>query len=168
MTTTRLNQDFDMVERMELDLIAKATSAFTAADVAAGVFGVFSLDDLEHKTEAELCQKIALGVGYTGAEPRDNAKAALGTAPGGSAVKVIDFMFAVILAVPHGDYCQERYSATKLMTVLRRGILGSSVSGDSTNRTWSFVKEFPNISNSTDTMLYYTQVWRVDLPVTSA
>jgi len=80
---------------------------------------------------------------------------------------VIDFLFHVILAVPHGKDCVERYSATKLLTVLRRSIQGKHCDGDATNRTWTFVKEFPNVTESTDTMLYYSQVWSLRLPANS-
>ena len=161
----RLNQDNDMLERMELDLSTKAQAAFVAAGVQSNVHGVFSLDDLENKTEQDLCNLIAVGVGYAGAEPSEvPAKPGQPSAPGGNTVKVIDFVFHVILAVPHGKDCVERYSATKLLTILRRSIQGTPVDGDETNRTWSFTKEFPNVNDSTDTMLYYSQVWAVRIP----
>lgn len=163
----RLNEDNEMIERMEVDLSSKAQAAFVTAGVSPSIHGVFSLDDLERKTEEELCQRVAVGVGYWGAKPHAGESAQRGsqnTAPGGNAVKMVDFVFMVILAVPHGENCLERYSATRLLTVLRRGINGSTVSGDATNRTWTFVSETPNITESTDSMLYYTQVWRVTLP----
>lgn len=162
---TLLHHDDAMLERMELDLVVKSQTAYAAAGLSANIHGVFSLDDLEGKEESDLCGLLAVGVGYAGAEPYDPQKAQLNTAPGGSAVRMVDFLFHIILAVPHGRDCMERYSATKLLTVLRRGILGTSCSGDATNRTWAFVREFPNITESTDTMLYYSQVWRLALPV---
>lgn len=165
-TLPRLNTDPGMIERMEVDLATKAEAAYTSAGLSPVVFGVFSLDDLEKKSEADLCQKLAVGVGYAGAEPtvaqnlRDNLN--VGSS---NAAKTVDFIFTIILAVPTGAECSERYSATKLLTILRMGILGSSVSGDITNRTWAFVKESPNVQESTDTMLYYSQVWRVAMQV---
>lgn len=159
-----LPQDDSMIERMELDLQKKAQDAYTSAGLAANIHGVFSLDDLETTEESDLCGKLAVGVGYAGAEPYEAQKTQLNTSPGGNAVKVVDFVFHVILAVPHGKGCVERYSATRLLTTLRRGILGTSCSGDVTSRTWAFVREFPNISESTDTMLYYSQVWRISIP----
>ncbi len=162
-----LTKDNDMIERMELDLAAKAQSAYTAAGLSPNVHGIFSLDDLEKKIEADLCSKLAVGVGYAGALPTIDPKAPLNTAPGGNAVKMVAFTFNVILAVPTGEDCLERYSATKLLTVLRRGILGSIIDGDSASRTWAFAKEFPNVQESTQTMLYYTQVWQVILPAVS-
>lgn len=163
---TILNRDVTMIERMEGDLATKCGAALTQVSITAGVHGVFSLDDLEKKTEADLCGSIAIGVGYMGAEPThldSNPKAPLNVGKG-EAVKSLDFMFTVILAVPTGADCMERYDATKILTVLRQKIMGSDVDGDQVQRTWAFVKEQPNIAASTDTMLYYSQVWRVALP----
>ena len=163
---TLLNRDQSMIERMEGDLATKCAAAVAGISVTAGVHGVFSLDDLEKKTEADLCGGIAIGVGYMGAEPTHldtNPKAALNVGKG-EAVKSLDFMFTVILAVPTGADCAERYDATKILTVLRQTIMGSDVDGDHVQRSWAFVKEQPNIAASTDTMLYYSQVWRVALP----
>jgi hypothetical protein len=159
----RLNADYDMIERMELDLVTKAQAAFTAAGLTVNVHGVFSIDDLENKTESDLCSKIAIGVGYMGAELTSykvDPKVPLNVSAG-LAAKTVDFLFSIILGVPTGDACEERYNATKLLTALRRHILGSMVSGDRASRNWNFVKESPNISESTKTMLYYSQVWRV-------
>jgi len=156
-----------MVERMEADLGAKASAAYTAAGISPAILGVFSLDDLEKKLESDLCGKLAVGVGYAGAEPTavvSNPKAPLNVGSS-NAAKTVDFIFTVILAVPTGPECTERHSATKLLTILRLGILGSTVSGDNTNRTWAFVRESPNITESTETMLYYSQVWRVAMPI---
>lgn len=164
MSTLRLNQDNDMVERMEKDLAGKAREAFYSANLMAGIHGVFSLDDLETQTETDLCKKLAVGVGYAGAEPASDPKGHLNSAPGGNTVKAVDFLFHVILAVPHGPDCSERYSATRLLTVLRRSIQGTLCSGDATNRSWGFVKELPNVQDSTDTMLYYSQVWLLRVP----
>lgn len=164
MSTPRLNQDNEMIERMELDLVAKAKEAFFTANLEALIHGVFSLDELEELTETSLCQKLAVGVGYAGAESASDPKGSLNSGPGGNTTKMVDFLFHVILAVEHGKECVERYSATKLLTVLRRGIQGKICSGDQTNRTWAFVKEFPNVTDSTDTMLYYSQVWLLRLP----
>lgn len=159
-----LTNDIDMIERMELDLVTKAQVAFTTAGLTANIHGVYSLDDLEDKEVSDLCGLLAVGIGYAGAEPYNVHKVSLNTAPGGEAVKLVDFLFHVILAVPHGRGCMERYSATKLLTILRQGILGTSCSGDMTSRTWAFVKEFPNIVDSTEAMLYYSQVWRITIP----
>lgn len=162
----RLQDQLDMLERLELSLVSKAQEAFIAAGLTANIHGVFSLDDLEDQTESDLCGKLAVGVGYAGAEPGTEARGQ-SSAPGGNTVKVIDFLFHVILAVPHGKGCAERYSATKLLTVLRRSIQGTPGDGDATNRTWTFVKEFPNVNDSTDTMLYYSQVWSLRIPAVS-
>lgn len=162
----RLQDQLEMIEVMELSLVSMAQDAFLAASLTANIHGVFSLDDLETQTESDLCGRLAVGVGYAGAEPSTEARGQ-SSAPGGNTVKVIDFLFHVILAVPHGKGCVERYSATKLLTVLRRSIQGKPCGGDATNRTWTFVKEFPNVNDSTDTMLYYSQVWSIRIPAHS-
>lgn len=169
-TMLRLNQDPDMVERMEKDLTSKVKEAFESAGVSSMVFGVFSLDDLETKSKDELCNKLAVGVGYVLSEPTavsTNQKDPLNVGSV-NAAKTVDFVFSIILAVPTGPECAERYSATKLLTVLRQSILGSTVSGDSTNRTWAFVKEAPNVAESTEEMLYYSQIWRVAVVIVGA
>lgn len=167
MRTPLLNLDDTMIERMEADLVSKVQAAYNAAGVEVAVYGVFSLDDLEKKQESELCGAIGIGVGYLGAEPTGvdtNPKAALNVSRG-EAMKALDFMYMIILAVPTNG-CDERFPATKLLTIMRRKIMGSTISGDEVNRTWAFVKEGPQISESSDTMLYYSQVWRVALPQT--
>lgn len=158
----RLNQDDDMIERMETDLKAKAAESFVDAGQAANVCGVYSLEDLAELNENDLCRKVAVGVGYAGADPFDS-KAPGPSAPGGGTVRQVEFTFHVILAVPND--CGQRYLGTKLLSVLRRRILGKTCDGDITNRAWSFVKEFPDITNSDNKMLYYSQVWRIALPI---
>lgn len=163
----RLNVDPKMITRMEDDLIEKITSSFEGAQMDSSIHGVFSLDDLEKKTETDLCQKPAVGVGYAGCELVNAELTAKSPSNVGSltAARVVDFRFLVILGVPTDGDCQERYSATTLLTILRRGIHGSTVSDDHTNRTWGFVRERPDPAASTTTMLYYLQEWRVSIPL---
>lgn len=161
---TMLNTDNDMLERMELSLVSHIGAAIIQASLQAGVFGVFSLDELEDKTVSDLCGKVAVGVAYAGAEPPDS-KPHMSSAPGGDTVKIVDYMFHVILAVPTGKGCTERYSATKLLTILRRGINGKICDGDAANRTWTFVKEFPNVEASTTEALFFSQVWKLRIPL---
>jgi hypothetical protein len=166
--STRLNNDDEMLQRMETDLATKCSAAMTAAGVTANVHGVFSLDDLEKKGENDLCNKIAVGVGYAGAENRLEARSGRqGDAGGGQAIALMDALFHVLLVVPVGEDCEERYDATKLLTVLRRRVHGTKVDGDSSSRHWAWVKEFPNIEQSSDTLLYYSQVWRASIPMVS-
>lgn len=162
-TGMRLTKDVRQIERMEKDLIAKASEAMTKSGITSLVHGVFSIDDLEKKTANDLCRHIGVGVGYLRAEPLaqvTDPKAPSTSMPGG-AVRTLSFSFMVILAVPTGEGCEEVYDATQVLTALRFGIMGSKVAGDETNRTWEFVRESPDIEASTDTMLYYSQVWRV-------
>lgn len=159
-----LNRDINQIERMETDLTLKVKSALAAHNVNDNVHGVFSLDDLENKMASDLCGAIAVGVGYLRIEPTGDPKALLNTAPGGQATKLLDYIFGIILAVPTGSQCGERHTATQVLTALRFGIMGSIVDGDVSARTWDFVREAPDAQESTDTMLYYHQVWRLALP----
>ena len=164
---TRLNDDAEMIARMEKDLIAKIGLSYSQAQIDIALHGVFSLDDLEKKTESDLCQKPAVGVGYAGCELVNAELTARSASNVGSsmAARMVDYRFLVILGVPTERDCEERYSATTLLTVLRRGIHGSIVSDDHTNRTWGFVREKPDPAASTPSMLYYVQEWRVSVPL---
>lgn len=161
-----LNTDIDMIERMEADLFVKVRNALGVYGLTQNVHGVFSIDDLENKLGSDLCNHIGVGVGYWKAEPTNvttDPKANLNV-DRGMAVKTLDFLFMVILAVPTGGQCAERQSATKVLTGLRLSIMGSEVAGDKTARTWAFVRESPVIDESDDAMLYYSQVWRLAMP----
>lgn len=160
----RLQADNDMVQAMELDLVTKVQEAYATAGLSANILGVYSIDDLENMRVGDLCNLIGVGVAYNGAVPTPPDSHVNSSAPGGRSVKMIDFMFLVILVVPHGEGCTERYDATKLLTVIRRGVLGTTCAGDVTNRTWSFVREFPNVQESTDSELYYSQIWKISIP----
>lgn len=162
-----IHQQDDMIEQLELDLADKAAAAFTAANVDSSVFGVFSLDDLETKTENELQRRIAVGVAYSSAAPPEIDSNPKGSAaPGqGMAARMVAYEFLVVLAVPTGPDCMERYNGTKLLSVLRRKIHGASIAVDAASRRWNFQREKPNPEASTETMLYYTQVWQVALPL---
>lgn len=166
MSTLLINDD-EMVERMEVDLATKAAAAFVATGLSAKVYGVFSLDDLEEKMQNELQSKIGIGVGYHKASPLAiSSNAAASASPGRSgAVKMIQYEFLVILATPTDRKCMERYTATKLLTILRRSIHGSTVAEDAGQRVWNFMLEKPEPEPSTDTMMYHSQLWQVSLPL---
>lgn len=161
-----LNKDVNMIQRMEEDLTEKAKVAFTTYQLKQNIFGVFSLDDLEGKLESDFCNNIGVGIGFMQVVPTGlttDPKAPLNVGSQ-NAVKQLDYFFGVILAVPTGEQCKERNNATKVLTALRFSIMGSVVAGDASSRTWAFVKEAPEIAQSSDTMLYYQQVWRVAIP----
>lgn len=159
--TTSLITDPDVLDRLEKDLIQKAVDALTAAEVASVVYGVFSLDELERKQAEELEGRMAVGVGYQGCKAmtlKDNA------AQGNTAVGT-EFFFLVMFAVPVDEVLSQRRTASQILSILRRGIVGSPIVDSArTQRTWTFVQEKPEVEDSTETMLYYTQVWRIVLP----
>lgn len=160
----RLVDDPEVLKRLEDDLINKCAKALNDAAYYSVVHGVFSLDDLENKTEKDLDGKLAVGVGYSGCTPT-----AVNVNPTqGNVANMLEYTYTIMFAVPVDALCSQRYSASKILTVLRRSILGSQVeSRERTQRTWSFVRERPEIAESSGTMLYYTQVWRLLMPVTS-
>jgi len=162
--TQLVNLDPEQLQRMEDDLITKVQAALTEANLMQRIFGIFSIDDLEHKQESELCGGIAIGVGYLGAQELErNSQLNVDRS---RAAKSTEFNYMVLLAIPTDESCSTRYDGLKLLTLLRQGILGSTIDGDTTNRTWDFVQEKPDISESSRTMLYYSQVWRVVMQAT--
>lgn len=154
-----LNKNDDMIAIMEQDLIEKIQVAINCnPDLRMFVHGVFNIDDLERLMVDDLSGGIGVGVAFVGAAGTDEK------APGSSA-KQVAFSFSVILAVPHGDAVHERHNATKLLTVLRRAIIGKRIANDPVQRTWNYLNERPEPSASTANMLYYAQLWQVTMPV---
>lgn len=167
MSDVLLVNDDTMLARLEKDLTDKATAAFADAAVDSMVYGVFSLDDLENKQESDLSRRIGVGIAYNGTTDLaiDFNSNKSPSPSGGQAVKMLSYSFLLILAVPTGPECTERYNATQLLTVLRRRVHGSKVSGDPVSRAWNFAAEKPEPGASTETMLYYTQTWKISLPL---
>lgn len=161
--TNLLHLRDEMLVYMEEDLVDKCRLALVNNEIKARVAGVFSLDDLEDKESAELEGKIAVGVGYHSAQAIDGKVHA-----GPAGVSIVEYNFMVLLAVPTeggSDIAdKQRYSATRLLSILRRGVAGKIVAGDRASRTWTFVSEAPRIPESTDSVQYYSQVWRLVLP----
>lgn len=160
--------DPDHIATMEADLTQKATAAFTAANVSHLAEGVFDLDDLERKM-ANSVGGIGVGIAYNGRRwvdlEIDFKTGRSPTVDGSPAAKMLAYSFLLVLAVPTGQDCEERYNATKLLAVLSRSIHGSPLADDQTARRWNFISEQPHPDQSTDTMLYYTQVWQANLPL---
>ena len=160
-----LNKDKSMLTRMELDLTTKARDAFNSAGISSSVYGIFSLDDLEQQRESDICaaNTIAVGVGYHGAKNVMEDEKGNG-ANGHGRTAMNEFRYMVVLAVPAGKDCDIRYNAGELLTIMRLSIHGSQVDGAAAARTWQFVSEAPNISQSSDDILYYVQIWQTKLP----
>jgi len=159
-----LNRDPEQLKRMEDDLISKVQKALEQAEISKRIFGIFSIDDLEGKQEKELCGGIAIGVGYLGASEVTRHEQL--NVDRSRAAKSVEFSYMILLAIPADEYCEVRYDGLQLLTLLRQGILGSTIDGDTTNRTWDFVQEKPDIGESSRSMLYYSQVWRTVMQAT--
>lgn len=156
-----IHTDPDMIQRMEDDLRNKIQVAINCnPDLNMVVHGVFSIEDLEQKLESEMGGAIGVGVGYMGCERKEDQKPARG-----NAASIATFSFTTILAVPTSKFSDERHPATKLLSLVRNSIIGQPVGDDTVQRVWDFVREQAEPSASTPTMLYYSQVWQLTLPI---
>jgi hypothetical protein len=152
---------------MEADLIRKSTEALQCADLSLRVFGVFSLDDMENMLVNDLRNGIAVGVGYLGSQATPHSAPNQLNVDRGNAARGVEFSYMLLLAIPtQNGCCDVRYDALELLASLRNRILGSTIQGDVVNRTWDFVQEKPDISESSLSVLYYSQVWRTVLMAT--
>ncbi len=166
MAVKRISEDTNMIERMEADLMQKVREGLgNAPDIASlTVHGVFSLDHLESMRASELCNDIGVGVGYMSSSVNQIDITGPGNVDQGQGKGMTYFKFVIVLAVPTEESCGTRHNATRLLTLMRKGIHGKVVSDDITNRCWRFISEQPEISASTKQMLYYSQMWQVSLP----
>lgn len=160
----KLIEDPEVLFRLEEDLLDKAEAALVASDIRSRVLGIFSIDDLENKTEEQLQGLMAVGVGYLGSR----ATTTQGNTAQSQGRAMIEYRYMIVFAAPVDTEQSQRPLATHLLTTLRRGVLGSNIKDPKgqAQRAWEFVEEQPVISESSRTMLYYTQVWRVLLPLT--
>lgn len=160
-----LNKDPDMILTMENDLKQKVQFAIDSnPSMRMVVHGVFSIEDLEQKLESDLGGTIGVGIQYVGCERSKSEAPVVGR---NDAVCSVTFSFAIVLAVPATEFSEERINAGSLLTILRSSVLGTAIADDSGQRVWSFVRELAEPSASTPTMLYYSQVWQVMLPIVS-
>lgn len=172
MSNVLLPNNPDLLEVLERDLIHKIKDSVSKAGLGGNVYGVFSLDDLETKSAEDFCGGVAFGVGYQGTKPVTENAGQINTAKTG-ALQTCEVLFLVLVAAPMDEMCSKRLTGMKLLTILRQGIMGSSVSAvpgepagrNEVQRSWAFVGERPEVSESTSTMLYYTQQWRIVLPM---
>lgn len=163
MTTPKLlHMNPDMIEVLETDLRTKVIATAAEASIDIGVAGVFSLDDLEELTVADLCKKLACGVAYLGAEDLTPHS----TTTNSNAARMSNFNFIVVVAVPVSKAGSEnRLDGSKMLTVMRQRLQNAKVVDSLTDVRWFFVKETPQPSESNNTILYYSQVWRIVLPI---
>ena len=162
-----LHEQLDMIELMNADLRAKITTSFDDLDVPqkANVSGCFDLTDLERQNKNDKARGIRVGVAYLSGER------VLGARPGPNsnvdvvqrAVSSVEFRFLVILGMCEDPDCNYRYSATQLLTVMRRGVSGTRCGDDTVNRTWVWVAERPEPSASSSNYLYYSQIWQLSM-----
>lgn len=166
MAALPLNQDPFMAQRMEQSLISNCTDALAEyPDLNANVMGVFSLDDMEKLQESSLAERIAIGVALISITPVSARRDPQYNGEGGPAGKMLDFTFMVILGLPANDQYPRRFDASAILSILRFHTLGTGIEDGRMQRPWEFVQEKPEIADSTRTMLYYSQLWRVTIPI---
>lgn len=159
-----IRDDIAQIERLENDLKQRCVDALNDNGVEGLVDGVYSIDHLESLLETDLNGRIGIGVSYMGTVLSDAVRGNPNSDP--RVVSMAEFNFTVILAVPCDQALTQRFNATTLLAVLRFGILGKSVEVSiGSQRAWQFIQEKPEVEPSTPTMLYYTQVWRLTMPV---
>ena len=145
-----LHRNINMLAIMEQDLVDKVKAAFAAnPEVELDVYGVFDLDELERLQESSFRNQLAVGVGYLGAERLGSESSNIST----GFARTLNYNFIVLLAVPTSDSGATRYSATRLLTVIRNSIMGTRISNDTLQRQWSIVREKPEIGESNRNML---------------
>lgn len=139
----------------ELEGLVQEVPAFSAA-----CFSVFSLEDLETRTELQTLP-IA-GVGYDGAElAGTNGTSAQER---NNSVSMVDVQFLIILAISYRYAGQDdtKPQATNLLDQIRSKVLGYK---GVNSRPWRFYGERPEPGASTDGMAFYSQIWRTTIPV---
>lgn len=166
----------DAIERMSKKLQSLAKSSYDNATIKSKVYGVFSLDDLERQMKDSLVRgQVGIGISYEGAQRDDiQSNTSNTTMNPGQGRASLNFYFLIVVAVASNDCCEGKFNGTNLLQVLRRGIFAQQTMDEDREhgvdpaiyRTWDFVKEGPEISASNDAMLYYSQVWRANAPVT--
>lgn len=158
-----LNHDIEMIERMTVDLSEKATAAMNAAGIQPNVYTIFSLDELEEKTESDICNSHALGVGWLQSVTMNESAGTNNGTASTSKARGVEHLFGVILAAP--IECAGQFAPTKLLSALLLGVLGQKVADDPASRTWEFVRQATVPNESSDKMRYYQQVWRLAMPI---
>lgn len=177
-----LVKDLNIIDTLEKDLVGKIQEFVTAQDIDAVIHGVFSLDDLENKLENDLQGGLGIGVGFLGREVErsesENTSNSTRTVYSSNAGAIVSYTYLVVLAVPTDGSCNSRLSATQILTLLQAKITASAV-GDSdevptnsniirsvkSQRNWEFLKDGPSVAESTATLLFYTQYWKLRIPI---
>lgn len=161
-----LNLDPSRIELMECDLANKMRLSYTEVpDLDINVIEVFSLDDLEQKRAADLCNGVTVGVGFLEALPVVPVQTNPGAVDRGPRPTAVTYKFLAVFAVPTIEACGKRHDATKLMSVAMDYIAGTPVADDQLQRCWLFGGQKSETGASTKEVVYYSQVWQIVLPV---
>lgn len=151
----KLTGNPELLTLLEDDLKQKVQAVIDAdPQLRMGVHGVFSLDDLENKMAVDLGNDIGVGVQYGKT-----------TRAAGDVGRMYNHMFTLILAVPsHDTTGDERRSASRLLQSIANSVNSTPTGSDPRQRCWEMLSMGPELGASSDTMLYYSQVWQIAIP----
>ena len=169
MANTLITQEDDCLERLEECLRDLTIEAMRNGNLHSNVIGAFSIDDLEKQDPSAIAMgKVLFGVIYVGCKAKDNK--AQGQADNGSGAQFTEFLFQIVVGGKVDSMCRQRQTHGRILTRLRKEITLARVQyghRPEMNRPWVFVQEKPEIGDSTEEMLYYSQTWSISLPLVS-
>lgn len=164
--------DNEFLEIINAHLVECIVQATRKGNITSSVQGVFSLDELESKSENDIMQgKVAFGVAYIGCEPRTRDESDGRSLPmHTNGVDHVEFRFVVIIGCRADTTCSQRPLFQKILSMVRKEIFLSRLQvGRRAElvRPFTLVRERPEVQDSTQSVLYYSQVWSINLPLTS-
>lgn len=149
----------------ELETLVQAVPAFSGK-----AFSIFSVDNLQQQA-GNIGWPLA-GVMYEGCAPVEASQhgtaQAVPRGRGDSGMVMLDVQYTIVIGVQYGfsgtmggaDSDTKQF-AFSLLNDVRDAVLGFK---GVNSRPWRFVGEKPELEASTDTEVYYSQVWRTTVP----
>lgn len=149
----------------ELETILRQVPSFSGH-----AFSIFSVDNLQQQA-GNIGWPLA-GVMYEGCSPAEDKQGGTPQSSprgrGDFGVAMLDVQYSIVIGVQYGfsgtmgdaDSDTKLY-AFSLLDDVRAAVLGFK--GVNT-RPWRFIGEKPELEASTDTEVYYSQVWRTTVP----
>jgi len=164
-----LTQEDDCLEQLENFLKDRVVEAMRNGDLSSSVHGAFSIDDLEKQDPGAIgLGKVLFGVVYVGCNAAEAKEPKL--SDGGNGAQFTAFHFKIIVGGRVDTLCKQRQTHGRILTRLRKEIALTHVQygrRPEMTRPWVFVNERPEIAESTEEMLYYSQTWSISLPLVS-
>lgn len=169
MATDILTQQDDCLEQLENFLKDRIIEAMRNGNMSGVVHGAFSIDDLEKQDPSAIALgKVLFGVVYVGCSAAEANPPKL--SDGGNGAQFTAFQFKVVVGGRVDAMCKQRLMHGRILTRLRKEITLTHVQYGrrlEMTRPWVFIAERPEIAESTEEMLYYSQTWSISLPLVS-